>query len=263
MWRPLTFTYKRLGSPRKSTNKPSHRELTAERTSALICRVVFLSLSVAVWGSLLTVSKSTVIPKGMAISSVLAYLRPIEPLESSTLWEMSSAVKDSATTESPFNYEVVYKRFTTSNRKVNHTCLANPFNKKSAQNVFLWLRGSCDLIVRPRWFVGKDKKSLWSFAHVVRRDHVNRARNADHAEGLIERFVYFIVRITRLFDYQTWRTLFEILEVRKGLWAFFLIVLFRCWLAAQTSVNLISQLSNGRHLWDGFLGPVVRNSVIS
>ena len=44
---------------------------------------------------------------------------------------------------------------------------------------------------RPRWSVGNwDKKSLWSFAHVLRRDHVNRARNAR------ERFVYSITTIT-------------------------------------------------------------------
>ena len=42
--------------------------------------------------------------------------------------------------------------------------------------------------------------------HVVRRDHVNRARNADHAARTCERFVYSIVKITRLYDYQTWRT---------------------------------------------------------
>ena len=47
-------------------------------------------------GSLLTVSKSTVIPKGIPISSVLAYRRPIEPLELSTLCEMSSVLNESA-----------------------------------------------------------------------------------------------------------------------------------------------------------------------
>ena len=52
---------------------------------------------------------------------------------------------------------------------------------------------------RPHWFVGnKIKKSLWSFARVVRRDPVNRARNADHATRTCERFVYSTVKITRL-----------------------------------------------------------------
>ena len=42
----------------------------------------------------------------------------------------------------------------------------------------------------------------------ARRDHVNRARNA--ARTLCERFVYSKVKITRPYDYQTWRTyLFE------------------------------------------------------
>ena len=54
----------------------------------------------------------------------------------------------------------------------------------------------------------KIKKSPWSFAHVVRRDHVNRARNANHAARTYERFVYCRVKITRLHDYQTWQTHF-------------------------------------------------------
>ena len=64
-------------------------------------------------------------------------------------------------------------------------------------------------------------KSLWSFARVVRRDHVNRARNADHTARACEMFVYSRVKITRLYDYQTWHTFWEIHEVRKGMWAFF------------------------------------------
>ena len=42
------------------------------------------SLKVTVFGTLM-LSKSTVIPNGTEISSVLAYLRPIDPEESSTL----------------------------------------------------------------------------------------------------------------------------------------------------------------------------------
>ena len=41
-------------------------------------------------------------------------------------------------------------------------------------------------------------KILWSFAHVLRRDHVNRARNADQAARVCYRFVYSIVKITRV-----------------------------------------------------------------
>ena len=51
-------------------------------------------------------------------------------------------------------------------------------------------------------------KSLWSFAHVVRWDHVNRARNTDHAARTCEKFVYSTVTITRLYDYRTWQTHF-------------------------------------------------------
>ena len=49
-------------------------------------------------------------------------------------------------------------------------------------------------------------KSLWSFAHVVCQDHVNRVRNADHAARTCEKFVYLTVKIIRFSDYQTWPT---------------------------------------------------------
>ena len=52
-------------------------------------------------------------------------------------------------------------------------------------------------------------KSLWSFARVVHRNHMNRAQNADQAARTCERFVYSVVKITRLYDYQTWQTFFE------------------------------------------------------
>ena len=58
-----------------------------------------------------------------------------------------------------------------------------------------------------RWNPVKVKKHR-SFAHVIRRDHVNRIRNADHAARTCERFVSSIVKITRLYDYQTWQTHF-------------------------------------------------------
>ena len=34
---------------------------------------------------------------------------------------------------------------------------------------------------------------------------MNRARNADHAAITCKRFVYSIVKITRLYDYQPWK----------------------------------------------------------
>ena len=55
--------------------------------------VVSLSLRVTEKGSF-KLSKSTVMPKGMATSSVLAYLLPMEPELSSTRWEMSCMVRD-------------------------------------------------------------------------------------------------------------------------------------------------------------------------
>ena len=35
---------------------------------------------------------------------------------------------------------------------------------------------------------------------------MNSARNADHSVRLCERFVYSVVKITRLYDSQTWQT---------------------------------------------------------
>ena len=46
------------------------------------------------------------------------------------------------------------------------------------------------------WVV-KLKKSPWSFAYVVRRDHVNRARSADHAARTCDKFFFSIIKITR------------------------------------------------------------------
>ena len=67
-----------------------------------------------------------------------------------------------------------------------------------------WHHTPRDQIFRPRWIVGSlIKKSPWSFARVVGRDHVNRVRNADQAARVCEQFVYSIVKITRLYDYQT------------------------------------------------------------
>lgn len=53
------------------------------------------SRSVALCGSF-RVSKSMVTPNGMEISSVRAYRRPMEPLESSTLCDTSTCVRSRA-----------------------------------------------------------------------------------------------------------------------------------------------------------------------
>ena len=58
-------------------------------------------------------------------------------------------------------------------------------------------------------------KTLLTIAYVVRRDQVNRARNADQAAKAFERSM--IIKHGR-----------HIHEVHKGLRAFFLIVLFEC-----------------------------------
>ena len=44
------------------------------------------------------------------------------------------------------------------------------------------------------------KESLRTFAHVVRRDHVSRARNADQTARICQRFLYSMVEITRSYD---------------------------------------------------------------
>ena len=80
-------------------------------------------------------------------------------------------------------------------------------------------------------------KSLWSFARVVHQEQVNRARNADHAAKTCERFCLFcsqnnkICWLANITDMLVW----EIHEVRKGLWAFFSILYFGCWLAEQAN----------------------------
>ena len=100
-------------------------------------------------------------------------------------------------------------------------------------------------IFRPRWFVSNwDKKSIWSFARVVRRDQVIRARHVDHTATTCDMFVYSIVKITRLHDYQTWPThnCFRNSRVRKGFWAFSFLMFFSDadWLSRQTLITWIA-----------------------
>ena len=74
-----------------------------------------------------------------------------------------------------------------------------------------------------------DHVALWVTkikAHVARRGHVNRAQNADHAAKTCDRFVYSIVKVTKLYDYQTCQTFFErFIRCSKVCGLFFLIVL--------------------------------------
>ena len=71
---------------------------------------------------------------------------------------------------------------------------------------------------------------------------MNRARNADHAARTCERFVYSLVKITRLYDYQTWHThCFEkFTRCAKVCGLFSLIVRFGCWLAEQANSSHVS-----------------------
>ena len=79
---------------------------------------------------------------------------------------------------------------------------------------------------------------------------MNGARNADHTAWTHERFVDAIVKITRLYDYQTWQTHFlrftRFAKVR-GL-IFFLIVLFECWLVMQANSGHVEQIRH-KFLW--------------
>ena len=87
-----------------------------------------------------------------------------------------------------------------------------------------------------------------SFARIVCGDQVNSARNADHAVRTCEKFVYSIVKITRLNDYHTSRpTHFEeIYAVRKGMWVFISWLCFADadWLSRQTPVTWFVCSSN-------------------
>ena len=55
----------------------------------------------------------------------------------------------------------------------------------------------------------------------------------------MRKVVYSIIKMTRLYDYQTWRTYFEKFMECAQVWVFFfLIVLSGCWLAEQENPNL-------------------------
>ena len=108
-----------------------------------------------------------------------------------------------------------------------------------AQANSLWISNfnteRCIKAVNITWSDIPTSLFLWSFARVVRRDQEMQITQREHAKG----FVCSIVKITRLYDYQT--CIAEIFlrfffEVRKGIRAFFyLIVLLGCWLALQTN----------------------------
>ena len=75
---------------------------------------------------------------------------------------------------------------------------------------------------------------------------MNRARNADHPARTHERFVYSIVKIIRLYNYQTWQTHFwrGSRGVQRLCGLFFSTVLFGCWLAQsrRTPITWVEQV---------------------
>ena len=110
---------------------------------------------------------------------------------------------------------------------------------------------------RTRWFVGINIKSPCSLAHVVRRDHVHRARNADYAARVYERFVNFISKMTRLSNIElAFLDKFTMRNIFVGF--FFLTVLFGCWLVEQENFDHILRIileeqrlsfDNKEHYW--------------
>ena len=79
---------------------------------------------------------------------------------------------------------------------------------------------------------------------------MNGARNADHAERVRERFAYSIVKITRLYDYQTWRKHYLIsswgAQRFVGLFSW-LCVSDADWLGRQTPITWMEFLTNKSH----------------
>ena len=66
-----------------------------------------------------------------------------------------------------------------------------------------------------------------------------------------ERFVHSVVKITRLYDYQTWQTFFEKLtRCAKVCGLFILIVLFWCWLAGQTNYDTKDMKNDHMIYWE-------------
>ena len=93
-----------------------------------------------------------------------------------------------------------------------------------------------DRILRPHW---PRWKSPWSFAHVVRRDHMNRSRNADQAATTCERFILFYSQNNKIVWLSNMADTFleKFTRCAKVCGLFFLIVLFGCWLAEQTKLR--------------------------
>ena len=96
------------------------------------------------------------------------------------------------------------------------------------------LIGFSDLV--DLWVI-KIKKPMILCACSTSRSSEQSTKNTDHTVRVCERFVYSVVKITRLYDYQTWKTRFW--RNSRGAQRFvgfvFLTVLYGCWLAEQTN----------------------------
>ena len=89
-------------------------------------------------------------------------------------------------------------------------------------------------------------KSLWSFAHVVRRDHVNRTRKRrSRSENMGKVCLSYSQNIKILLLSNMATTLFaKFTRCAKVCGLFFLIVLFGCWLAGQANSGHVVSTQN-------------------
>ena len=95
-----------------------------------------------------------------------------------------------------------------------------------------------DRIFRPRWFVGNNIKSLWSFAHVIRRDHVNRARKRRSRSENMQNMRLFYSQVNKI----VWLSNMAdtILTNSRGAQRYVGFLFLGCWLAglAANSVHV-------------------------
>ena len=96
-------------------------------------------------------------------------------------------------------------------------------------------------------------KSLWSFAHVIRRDHVNGARTAEHVKGLfvLKSKYFMIIKHGRHICLRNSRG-----AQRYVGFFFFLIVLSGWWLAGQLNSDHVITTFDifwGEQLKDGWI----------
>ena len=73
----------------------------------------------------------------------------------------------------------------------------------------------------------------------MRREKENSTKHRSRSENIWKVCLFYSKKTPRFYDYQTWQRHLLLLRnsqmVRKGMWAFFLIVLFGSWLAGQAN----------------------------